>query len=419
MRVPGVAAGFLFLALPLAAQDVDPRRVDEAKRPGIKEILASRRDLWGEEAMRRPEGPTYEFFADLLPPLRYVNAEFRHYPLVLSAPGSAVKARLVSNGSALNARANLEGSWDEVGFPVTFRVGSEETPFGQDLRKSKEPRYHDGYLPIVHLEYRDGGEIYREEVFCGVEPPYADHATLFARFSLGEGEKGKVVAVLEHKDPLRAVEGTLRDEQGKIVAAFDAAWQWDFAKKRLTANISPDRPAALSVFTTPSAGDIPSLTLAGYEEQRKKCAEVWQALLDRGMRLEVPEPLVNDAWRSLVIGCFLLVKGDQLCYSIGNGYECQYEAECGDAVRALLLYGFDDAHRMISPLLDYSMQPHLQFHDAAFKLQLLTHYYRLTRDADFVRQERKRWEPEVNRLLEAQEPDTGLLPKEGYCADIV
>ncbi len=37
----------------------------------------------------RPSGSrmaqSYEFFKDLLPPVRWVNAEFRHYPIVLSA----------------------------------------------------------------------------------------------------------------------------------------------------------------------------------------------------------------------------------------------------------------------------------------------------------------------------------------------
>jgi hypothetical protein len=62
--------------------------------------------VWGEAALRQPGGPSYEFFKDLLPPLRYVNTTFRHYPIVLSAPKARTKAWWVSNGSAINARAN-------------------------------------------------------------------------------------------------------------------------------------------------------------------------------------------------------------------------------------------------------------------------------------------------------------------------
>src|SRR5262245_2640971 len=88
--------------------------------PTPAEMAAARRDVWGEAAPRQPDGPSYEFFRDLLPPVRYVNTDFRHYPLVLSAPGAAVKARWVSNGSAVNARANKKPMWREVGTPVHF-----------------------------------------------------------------------------------------------------------------------------------------------------------------------------------------------------------------------------------------------------------------------------------------------------------
>src|SRR5262245_14871487 len=56
--------------------------------PTLDETLAAKQDLWGLAAISQPNGPSYEFFERLLPPLRYVNAAFRHYPIVLSAPGS-------------------------------------------------------------------------------------------------------------------------------------------------------------------------------------------------------------------------------------------------------------------------------------------------------------------------------------------
>src|SRR5439155_5866218 len=100
---------------------------------------------------------------------------------------------------------------------------------------------------------------------------------------------------------------------------------------------------------------------------------------------EVPEPLVNDAWRSLVIGNYLLAVGDRMHYSAGNAYDHLYEAECGDATRALMLYGqTKDAARMVGPLLDFNRQA-TRYHVAGHKLQLLAHYYRVTRDAEYVR----------------------------------
>ena len=69
----------------------------------FQRITNSDKDLPGETALKLPGGPTYAYFRDLMPPLRYVDANFLCYPITLSAPGNTTKARLVSNGSAVNA----------------------------------------------------------------------------------------------------------------------------------------------------------------------------------------------------------------------------------------------------------------------------------------------------------------------------
>src|SRR5215831_7447363 len=74
--------------------------------------IASKRDAWGEAAMAEPNGPSYEFFEPLLPQPRYVNSDFRFYPIVLSAPEAAVKARIISNGSGVNVRGGTR-SWND------------------------------------------------------------------------------------------------------------------------------------------------------------------------------------------------------------------------------------------------------------------------------------------------------------------
>jgi hypothetical protein len=136
------------------------------------------------------------------------------------------------------------------------------------------------------------------------------------------------------------------------------------------------------------------------------------------MQLNVPEARVNDAWRSLVAGSYTLLKGDDMRYSAGNQYAKLYEAEGGDAARALLLYGHAaDARRMIVPLMDYTRKG-LEFHQGAFKLQLLAHYYWITRDVALLREQRARWQKEVDLLVNGREPDSGLFPREKYCGDI-
>src|SRR6478609_6988005 len=70
-----------------------------------QQIIASKIDLLGEAALKQPGGPSFEFFADKLPPLRYVDARYKHYPIVLAAPRSLVKGKVLSNGGIINPLA--------------------------------------------------------------------------------------------------------------------------------------------------------------------------------------------------------------------------------------------------------------------------------------------------------------------------
>src|SRR5439155_11665344 len=116
-------------------------RAPQSKLATPAEAIASKTDLWGEAALKQPGGPSYEFFEKLLPPLRYVDADFRHYPINLSAPAATVKGRLVSNGSAINARARQPNWNNESGTPVRILVGPRRRLFGENLARLDGPHY--------------------------------------------------------------------------------------------------------------------------------------------------------------------------------------------------------------------------------------------------------------------------------------
>jgi hypothetical protein len=157
---------------------------------------------------------------------------------------------------------------------------------------------------------------------------------------------------------------------------------------------------------------------AGYGKERQAARDLWENTLRRGARVEVPETIVNEAWRSLVAGLFVLMNQDRMFYSAGNAYEREYEAESGDAARALLQFGFEDEMRRVMPSLLVYEQHKLGFHDAGFKLQALAHYFWLTRDAASLRAWRPSWRSSVDLILTNREPATGLLPRENYCGDV-
>ena len=382
----------------------------------LDQALAAKKDLWGLAAMQQSNGASYEFFADLLPPLRYVNAQFRYYPIVLCAPGSVNKARLVSNGSAINARADLN-TWKEIGVPVSFFVGGQQAPFGGEISSLDGPRYERGYLPIVQMDYHSDGKTYREETFAGIE--LGDHAVLYTRFGLRDGESGIVAARIALSGAAHFLGNTICDGQGRTLIWFDQAWQWNPAQQTLTAPLSARRGAALAIATVPlqaSAHLAPDAF--DYEAQKRKCVDKWESIFSGAMRVETPEPVVNAAWKSTIVGSFLLLRGEEMNYSAENAYEVMFEDESGIDVRALLLWGLTNwGRRMIPPLLDYASFPGTKFHDADFKLQLLAHYYWLTRDARFVREQKPRWSRCVAILTRERDAATGLLPREQYCGD--
>ena len=411
-----------FLVVPLAAAPA---------LPSLAEALASPLDLWGEAAMRQPNGASYEFFAPLLPPPRYVNADFRHYPIVLGAPGGAVKARLISNGSGVNLRGGAR-SWHDVGVPFTFRVGPDEFVFGSLADRTAEPELADGYLPIVTVRYRHpspvqsegavpldqqrpdrAAEVYALEAFAATDSSLAAHGVVFVRFTLAAGNAGTVSVNSEPDPALRFADQRLTNGKGETVAWFDRGWKWE--RGRAVGKVNRDSALVLAIATKPLPADL--VLDLNYATQRAACVAQWQQLLDRGMQVTVPEARVNHAARHLLIQNHTLIKGDRMHYSAGNQYDQLYEAEGSDAMLAMLAWGYPaDARRLTAPLLDFTRKG-LEHHQAAFKILDVCRLYWMTRDPAIVRELRPRWEKELQRLTGPRGAH-GLLPAERYAGDI-
>ena len=396
--------------------------------------MASKTDLWGEMAMHQPNGASYEFFAPLLPPLRYVNADFRFYPIVLSAPNALVKARLISNGSGLNLHGGAR-SWNDVGTQVRFRVGPDQFLFGGLVDRVSEPTLAEGWLPIVTINYRhptplqQGGkvpmdaeipkvtpEVYRLEAFAATEPALASNGVVFVKFDLAQGTNGIISvelpgAAAQASDPL-----TLTDAAGQVCARLDSAWSLD-RPGYWSAKLRPGTSATMAVATQP--GPLSLQCSAGdYAAHRAACARTWREVLARGMYVQTPEPYVNDAWRHLLCQNFELIKGDSIHYSAGNQYDKLYESEGSDAALAMLAWGFEkDMRRLMVPLFDFSRKG-LLYHQAGFKLLDLCRYYWQTRDAAALDQLGSRWQGEAQLLTTNRTAPHGLFPKEQYCGDI-
>ena len=199
-------------------------------------MAAAREDVWGEAAIRQPGGPSYEFFRDLLPPLRYVNTAFRHYPIVLSAPGGPIKASWVSNGSGINLRADKPPMWKEAGTPVAIFVGENAEPFGEDVKRLEGPSYDEGYLPIVSVVYTAAKVSYKQLAFAAVRGPLAEHGAVFVAFEASE--PGRVIARVGTGENLTAAAGQVLDAKGRSIVRFGPEWKWNAERAELVAKVS-------------------------------------------------------------------------------------------------------------------------------------------------------------------------------------
>src|SRR5262249_33830017 len=150
--------------------------------------------------------------------------------------------------------------------------------------------------------------------------------------------------------------------------------------------------ATIAIATQPMATTTSSpLSDNSYERQRQSCIRTWKELLQQGVEIETPEPIVNNAWRNLVIQNFALIHTNRMNYSAGNQYDRLDEHEGSDAALGLMMYGYEAEMRsLIVPLLDFTLK-NLEYHQAGHKIDDVCRYYWQTRDASFVQLLRPRW----------------------------
>jgi hypothetical protein len=319
----------------------------DAPVPSLSDVVAARRDLWGELALQQPNGASYEFFESLLPPPRYVHADFRYYPLVLSAPGTQTKARLISNGSGVNLHGGSR-SWRRVGTAIAFRVGIDEFRFGGLRDRVSQPHPANGWLPIYEITYRhpspvkaegavpidqkpsiSEGELYRLEAFVSTDPALAENAVVFVSFSLAAGSNGFVSVQIDPPTGETFQNGQILDEQQNVLAVFDPSWKWQ--RQGARARLKPGTVATLAIPTKPLETGRLAIDAKSYETHRRRTVQAWTSIVNRATRVDVPEARVNHAWRSLLVQNHMLLQGDRMFYSAGNQYEQLYEAEGSDA----------------------------------------------------------------------------------------
>ncbi|MFA6242344.1 MAG: hypothetical protein WC655_15525, partial [Candidatus Hydrogenedentales bacterium] len=261
-----------------------------------------------------------------------------------------------------------------MGVPISFRVGPTDAVYGDDLARLDGPWLANGYLPIIEMSYREGDATYRQEAFVSVEPSMANHGVLFVRFALDAGREGMVSAHVTAPESLRLNGHQLCNDSHQVFVCAGSNWQWDPARQTLAATLAPGGEAVLAVFTdaAPKLATTASLSGNEYRNQRQRCVTTWQRLLGKGVNLDVPETVVNNAWRAVLGANFTVVTGNTVNYSAGNDYLKEYITEGSRTVGAFMLFGFtDESPPMLLSLLDHSIPEHI-YAVTSWKMRALT-----------------------------------------------
>jgi hypothetical protein len=179
-----------------------------------------------------------------------------------------------------------------------------------------------GYLPGAETEWREGSLQYRQTTFArllgservvtGKEPTIAYVQTRITNLS-EEPTEAHLWVEMDTAKRLRLEETSILDEENRIRLVIDPSDQldWTFTSR----DKSPTKKDALRCTTRIEAGEstavslkIPCLPTSADEktgiERIDVAAELerflteWEGELDRGMQIEVPEPVINDIYKS-------------------------------------------------------------------------------------------------------------------------
>jgi len=383
-------------------------RSEYAKR--LDEALHENRDVWGE-ALIAQGGATYDNLKDQLHPLFYstgnVYTELGVHNLLFGEDGGAPPYIIpLADGSRI--AANVHQSEDFL----AWTVGPEGETFGADLERLEGPYLEEGFWPVLQTTYTDEhGNQYGQESFAGHLDGHGG-VVAFLRMSIASpAADGKARLGLQFGDDAKMRFSATACDGLSVVSDNSEAVLWDVApgEHTLYAVWSPEAPLP----------DGLVVSEALYESARVAMKDYWSEHLSPVLRFDVPEPLVMDAQRNLLIQNLIM----RWRYSLGSVvyHDSFYQPESSDAVEVLGEYGHPEAHRDgLADLLTMTKGPgYYENWERGEKLCHGAQYYYLTRDAAFIEEHTDAYVAlcEEFRRQMAEDP-YGLLLKQRQCGDI-
>ncbi|TWU22878.1 hypothetical protein Pla52o_24100 [Novipirellula galeiformis] len=312
----------------------------------VNEALRASRDVWGEELIARPDGPTFDNIVDYLRPMMwigdYVTTSGIYY-LVFgrheSVTGGGDSALHVADGSEIISRHHKSGR------RTAFFVGHEGNErYGSDLQRLGGPQLYQGYQPVLLTEYRDrDGGRWEQESFA-TRIPETESLVSFVRLTRLAGTDNVRPSRLRVRTSLTdaVVAGDRLVSGDAPILVFQAGAVFEAPYLSYTFS-DPHRAETVYLvrLNEPAACQTLKVDAERFDAERQAVCRFWDEQLSRGAVFEVPEDRVMDAQRNLLIQNLFMTWR----YSIGNAYESWYPQESGDALKTLGEFGFTDEYR--------------------------------------------------------------------------
>ena len=395
------------------------------KPPTLDQIIQSNRDLITDYALARPEGPTYENIAPLMTPARWVTAQFKHFPVVLSAPSAAVKGRIVSNGSILNPVANNPPTWKESGRALHLFVGDHEEPFGQSFQSSSEGTWLDGWKPLwqVNSQSKDH-QVVQLEVFAPVEPELATQGSLFFQLKSLSSKPARITIKLAEETNQTISPAALKNPQKSNATTelnpdhwlrLGPSWNPDPTNKlKWSASLTPGQAAQGWLLTRPKkfTADF------NYNAARAACIKTWDQIIEKGPGWSIPEPLIDRAWKAHLVAIHTTIAGHRPNYSAINAYDHLYMTEGSDLLRGLAYWGQFDTVREVADAQFAFQRKDTQTAVAGLKLTLARDLVQLLQDLGLLTHLQPHWQQARDFIIQNLDAKNGLPPADRFAGDV-
>ena len=391
----GAPAGAVRAAGPAGCQQPAP---DPAYAASVNAALAAKHDVWGNQLLADPAGPTYAAAAGYLHPLLLVG------PPSGSAPGSLTESGVyyLAFGRPAEGRHPrtidlhvADGSQivsERVrGTSLSVDVGASRFErYGSCLARLAPATFGGGYLPILETGYVDAAGVhYRQESFA-TRVPGIRSLVSFVRVTIDPRGSGVVSA---------RVRFTVSPGDGH-------------GRRSLTYSTPATAPRI--VYVAWPSGALPfRVDRAAYRRARRSVGAYWNRRLAAGAQLVVPEKRVFNAERNLLIQNLV----HSWRYSLGNPYE-RFSWELIDTAEVMGAYGFTGTERSI---VEKAFQSPTVFPNRAAGEEMdgAADYYRRTWDASLVAEVTPALSDDLDEFeYELDSDGNGLLFREPYGVDI-